>query len=167
MNHLIKLLFICSASLAFIGFGCAEKKHREKGEIKLTYTIVPEDFERNLYYVDWEDTLGLSEGYLPDNILGRPKEIWCFITNKKKDTLGYYHGQSMAQTYCGFQSKDSIVVLNFMVGLNMFPNAFDKDTTGLMAYWEAHKTPIALEPIEVNLETDLRKDFEVILKELE
>lgn len=52
-----------------------------------------------------------------------------------------------------------------MIGLNMFPEKFENDTLGAKAYWEANKTPIEFEPIEVNIKTDLRKEFEVELNE--
>ncbi|MFC0879011.1 hypothetical protein ACE01N_20620 [Saccharicrinis sp. FJH2] len=146
-------------------FGCKETSKPDKTRIQLKYEIIPEDYDRNLYYVDWTDTLGLSEGYLPDKILKRPKEIWCFVTNNQKDTLGYYHGLSMAQTFCYFQTTDSIVTLNFMIGLNMFPDKFEKDTTGAKAYLEANKIPIEFKPIKVNIKTELRKEFEVELNE--
>lgn len=145
--------------------GCKETSKPDKSKIQLKYEIFPEDYDRNLYYVDWTDSLGLSEGYLPDKILKRPKEIWCFVTNNQNDTLGYYYGLSMAQTFCYFQTTDSIVTLNFMIGLNMFPEKFENDTLGAKAYWEANKTPIEFEPIEVNIKTDLRKEFEVELNE--
>ena len=145
--------------------GCKEISKPDKAKNQLKYKIISEDYGRNLYYVEWTDTLGLSEGYLPDKILKRPKEIWCFVTNNQNDTLGYYHGLSMAQTFCYFQTTDSIVTLNFMIGLNMFPDKFENDTTGAKAYQEANKTPIEFEPIEVNIKTDLRKEFEVELYE--
>jgi hypothetical protein len=145
--------------------GCKETNKPIKSKILLKYEIIPEDFERNLYYVDWTDTLGLCEGYLPEKSLQRPKEMWCLVTNSKNDTLGYYHGRSMAQTYCYFQAIDSIITLNFMIGLNMFSDKFENDTAGAKAYWEANKTPIEFEPIMVNLKSDLRKVREVELIE--
>lgn len=146
-------------------FSCKESTQPNKHKLQLKYEIVPENYESNSYYVDWTDTLCLGEGYLPNNILKRPKEIWCFVTNNKNDTLGYYHGLSMAQTFCYFQTTDSIVNLNFMIGLNMFPDKFEKDTTGLMSYWVSNKKPIEFEPIKVSINSDLRKEFEVVLNE--
>ena len=146
-------------------FGCKQTSSPEKTKIQLKYEIIPEDYERNLYYVDWTDTLGLSEGYLPDKILKRPKEIWCLVTNNQNDTLGYYHGLSMAQTFCYFQTTDSIVNLNFMIGLNMFPDKFENDTAGAKAYWETNKIPIEFEPVNVNIKYELRKEFEIELNE--
>ena len=149
-------------------FGCNQNNgstETMKTKIQLTYEVIPEDYDRNLYYVNWIDTLGLGEGYLPDKLLERPKEIWCIISNKESDTLGHYTGLSMAQTFAYFQTTDSIVTLNFMIGLNISPDKFKNDTTGLMAYWEANKTPVEFEPFEVNIYKELRKKTEIELKE--
>lgn len=161
----MKKLYFISLTLISIFIGCKEPNQQSKSKIQLKYKIIPEDFENKWYSVDWTDTLGLSEGYLKDNFFKRPKEIWCFVTNEKNDTLGYYHGLSTPQSFCYFQAIDSIVTFNFMVGLNIFPYKFENDTTGAKAYWEANKTPIVFEPIKVNLKTDLRKEIEVELNE--
>jgi hypothetical protein len=63
--------------------GCGQTKiPTDKTTMKLTYQIIPEDYDRNLYYVDWVDTLGQSDGYLQNKInwFKRPKEIWCVVT---------------------------------------------------------------------------------------
>jgi hypothetical protein len=133
--------------------------------MKLTYEIIPEDHDRNYYTVMWTDTLGLSEGYLPEKYPSRPKEIWCFVTNYENDTLGYYKGMSMPHNYCDFKSTDSLITLNFMTGLNILPEQFEKDTTGASAYLKKNQTPKEFEPITVNINTDLRQKFTVELKE--
>lgn len=146
--------------------GNSNKTHEAtKSIIQLTYEIIPEDYDRNYFTVTWTDTLGLSEGYLPDKFLSRPKEIWCIVNNRENDTLGYYKGMSMPHDYCSFKATDSLVTLNFMIGLNILPERFETDTTGAMAYIKANQTPIEYEPIEVNMNTDLRQSFTVELKE--
>lgn len=134
-------------------------------EIRLTYQVVPEDPERGWYYVEWKDTLGLAEGYLDADFLKRPKEIWCVITNKKNDTLGYYRGRSMAQTFADFISTDTIVTLNFMTGMNLFSDKSFKTETEWGNHIKQNRLPIKYEPIEINIQRDLRKEFEVVLKE--
>ena len=149
-------------------FGCNKlngSKELKNKTIQLSYEIIPEDYERNLYYVSWNDTLGLSEGYLPDKFLQRPKELWCFITNNSHDTLGYYKGLSMPQSYLYFQTTDTIVTLNFMIGLNIFSSKFETDTIGAKEYYKANTNPIEFEPIEINILTDLRQTFKRELKE--
>lgn len=130
--------------------------------MKLAFEVIPEDYDRNLYYVNWQDTVGESEGYLPAKMLKRPKEIWCVITNKNNDTLGHYTGRSMAQTTAYFQTTDTVVILNFMIGLNMFSDKLDDEKTG-REYWEANKTPIEFKPIHFNMKSDQRKKFELEL----
>ncbi len=157
----IVLLFILLLS------NCDQAKqspNKPKIKIRLTYEVIPEDYNRNLYYIEWQDTLGKSEGYLPNKIYKRPKEVWCVVTNKKNDTLGYYKGLSTAQTLAYFQTTDTIVILNFMAGLNMFSDKFDNDKKG-KEYWEANRLPIEFEPIDFNVKTNLLKKFEIELKE--
>ena len=139
--------------------------------MKLAFEIIPEDFERNIYTVEWRDTLGQSEGYQGDKLIKRPKEVWCIVTNDNNDTLGYYRGLSTAQTYTEFQSKDTIVTLNFMIGLNFFTDKFENGQN--MAdyektawdYSKTNKLPIVFETVRVNLKTELRKKFDIVLKE--
>ena len=139
--------------------------------MKLSFQVIPEDFERNLYYVEWMDTLGQSEGYQGDKLIKRPKEVWCVITNDNKDTLGYYWGLSTAQTFAGFQSKDTTVTLNFMIGLNFFTDKFENGQSmkdyekAARNYSKDNKLPIVFKPIQISLKTDLRKKYDIELKE--
>lgn len=148
-------------------FGCGQTKSSNdntKLKMKLTYEVISEDYDRNLYYVEWNDTLGQSEGYLPDNFHKRPKVICCFITNKNGDTLSHNQGLSTAQPFVYFQTTDTIVTLNFITCLNVFSDKFETDSNAARAYWEANKIPIEFEPIKIKT-TDLRKKFEIVLKE--
>ena len=148
-------------------FGCGQTNKsfdKTKVKIKLVYEVIPEDYDRKLYSISWQDTLGKSEGYLPKKILRRPKEIWCFVTNKKMDTLGYYKGLSTAQTFAYFQTTDTIVILNFKAGLNIFSDKFDNDKEG-KKHWDTNKTSAEFEPIDFNIKTGLRKKFEIELTE--
>ncbi|GAA4374888.1 hypothetical protein GCM10023186_06930 [Hymenobacter koreensis] len=139
--------------------------------MKILFEVIPEDYERNLYSVEWKDTLGQSEGYQKSNLIKRPKEVWCVITNDRKDTLGYYQGLSTAQTFASFQSKDTIVTLNFMTGLNFFTDKFANEQSMVdyektaRDYSMDNKLPIHFEPIQINLKSDLRKKIDIELKE--
>ncbi|HMK27075.1 MAG TPA: hypothetical protein VK483_13680 [Chitinophagaceae bacterium] len=153
---------------------CGQKSNstdKTKSKMKLTFEVIPEDFEKNLYYVEWNDTLGQSDGYQGDKLIKRPKEVWCIITNDSKDTLGYYRGLSTAETFAGFQSKDTIVTLNFMIGLNFFTDKFESGQNeddyekAARDYSKDNKLPIVFEPIQINLKTDLRKKYDMELKE--
>lgn len=155
-------------------FSCGQKTNStdmSKSRMQISFDVVPEDYERNLYSVEWKDTLGQAEGYQGAKILKRPKEVWCVITNDHKDTLGYYKGLSTAQTFTGFQSKDTIVTLNFMIGLNFFTDKFDNGQSmadyekAARNYSKDNKLPIVFEPIQLNLKTDLRKKYDIELKE--
>ena len=152
-------------SLIFIFFillSCKkEKTITEKVRTKIEYELVPEAL--NQYSVNWNDTLGKSEGYLPEKFLMRPKEIKCVITNDKNDTLGYYKGLSMAQSFAYFHTTDSIVNLNFMIGLNMFSDKFQGEEG--KKYWESNRKIINFKPIRLSLKSSLRKKTEVELEE--
>ena len=163
--------------LVFIVFGlasCGQKSNstdNTKLKMKLNFEIIPEDFERNLFYVKWNDTLGLAEGYQSHKLIKRSKEVWCVITNNSKDTLGYYKGLSTAQTFSFFQSKDTIVTLNFLIGLNFFSDKFES-FKNLEDYEKAvrnfsidNKLPVVFEPIQINLKTGLRKKYDIEFKE--
>ena len=144
---------------------------RPKSKMKFTFEVIPEDYEKKLYFVEWNDTLGLSEGYYGDNLIKRPKEIWCVITNQNKDTLGYYCGLSTAQTFADFKTNDSIVTLNFMVGLNFFTDKFENFQkredyeSAAREYSKKSELPVVFTPIKLNLNTDLRKKYNIELSE--
>lgn len=143
----------------------------EKVKTRLNFQVYPEDYERKLYTVEWTDTLGQKEGYVADKWLKRPKEIWCVVTNTKQDTLAYYTGLSMARHFVSFEATDSFITLNFMIGLNFFSDKFDTQqgakefSNGIEAYTKDNKLPIMFEPIVINLNTDLRKKYDVELIE--
>lgn len=147
----------------FIFCGCNQTKTIDNKNLKLSFTISPED--GNWYYIEWEDTLGLSEGYISDSMsfIKRPKEVWCIVTSLSNDTLGYYKGLSTAQTFTYFQSIDSIVNLNFMIGLNFFSDRLD-NATSKECYKNLLNKPISFKPVTVNLNQDLYNQEEVILE---
>ena len=160
--------------LMFLGlFSCRQKNNVTEipnSIMRISFDIIPEDYERNLYSVEWKDTLGQADGYRGRKLINRPKEVWCVITNNRKDTLGYYLGLSTAQTFAEFQSKDTIVILNFMIGLNFFTDKFDNGKSmpdyekAAHDYSQDNKLPIVFEPIQINLKSDLRKKFDIELK---
>lgn len=139
--------------LAFLSCNSKNPANNSKEKIKLTFQIIPEDYDKNWYSVEWKDTLGIKQGY---NTIERPKEIWCVITDRNDDTLGYYRGRSTAQTFTYFQPTDSIITLNFMIGLTLFRSAKSLDPK---------QNPVYFEPVKINLNTDIRKEFEMILEE--
>lgn len=144
-------------------FSCSRKKEpvsKTSEKIRITFEIIPEDYDRNLYYVEWKDTLRFPQG---DGVLEEPKEIWCVVTSKSNDTLGYYKGLSMAQTFAYFQPDDSVVILNFMIGIDFFSDVLKTDRERT-EYVESGKYPVEFEPIEINIYTDLRKKLEKELK---
>lgn len=154
---------------------CRQKSNstdNSKTKLKLTFEVIPEDYEKHFYSITWQDTLGLSEGYIDHKWFSRPKEIWCVIVNQQNDTLGYYTGLSTAQSFAYFESTDTLVTLNFMVGLNFFSDKFGSGNdmaafeNNARQYSKENRLPISFEPIILNLKTDLQKknDIELIEK---
>jgi hypothetical protein len=133
-----------------------ERKQEQK--MKISLSIISEDEKNKYYSLDWDDTLGKKQGY---SIHNRPKEIWCYITNRKKDTLDYYYGLSTSHTYLEFESQDSIVYLNFLIGVN--PNYEVKSIEEQNALINYEKNPIIYESVEANLNQDLRNKVELVL----
>ena len=159
--HLIILILVLTL------FGCKQSKtstEKPPEKMRITFQVIPEDHDRSLYYVEWKDTLGQSEGYLPGNILKRPREIWCIVTNPNNDTLGHYTGLSTAQTFSYFQSTDQVITLNFKIGMNIFSDKFDPTVT-VSEFQTKYLLPVEFEPVNVNLKTDLGKKFNIELKE--
>ena len=132
--------------------------------MQVSFQIVPEDISRKWYSLSWEDTLGLSEGYLPENQYRRPKELWCVVTNTNQDTLGYYTGLSTAMSFCNFQSDDSLIQLNFSIGWSMFQSKehyfSEEEIKEILKEY-----PIEFKPIVLHLDTCIRRDITVILEE--
>lgn len=150
--------------------GLSDCQHKAKPTMKLTFEVVPEDFERNFFYVEWEDTLGMSENNQDDRILNRRKEVWCVITDEKGNTVGDYKGLSTAQTFADFESKDTIVTLNFMIGLNLFSEKFENEKMmkrggQMIQYYLKNELPVRFKPIKINLKNGLRKKHKVELEE--
>jgi hypothetical protein len=124
--------------------------------------VVPEDYDKNFYSVEWSDTLGQSKGY---SIIKRPEELQCIIKNKAQDTLGYYIGLSTPQTFAYFQTTDSLVTLNFKISINIFSEDFNNNDNVRKEYVKKDSVPRELEPISVNIKNDLRKKITVVLTE--
>jgi hypothetical protein len=171
---MIRIIYIQTGLLLLFILGCKNPNNSEsetKERMKLTFQIIPEDGD--LYYVEWKDTLGLNDGYHEDvlNWIKRPKETWCIITNEKNDTLGYYLGLSTAQSFAYFSTTDSIINLNFMTGLNFFSDLFENQTSlkdhqkAAQEYLNKHRLPLKYKPLNININTDQRKEFEIELEE--
>jgi len=156
--------------------GCKSAVNSEnnaKERMRLEFRVIHEDDKRNLYYVEWKDTLGVGVGYHEDLLkwLKRPKETWCIITNANSDTLGYYYGLSTAQSFANFQSTDSVINLNFMIGLNFFSDLFENKVTlfehqkAAQEYIEEQSLPLEFKPLTINVNKDQNRWIEIELEE--
>ncbi len=170
-NYMKSSFYINILILLFFS-GCRQTDHSvEKVKTRVTFEVLPEDYERKSYTVQWKDTLGQKEGYVEGKWLRRPKEIWCIVTNSKKDTLDYYMGLSTAQDFLTFESSDTIITLNFMIGLNFFSDKFGTGENmkefenNARQYSKDNRLPIVFEPIVLSLKTDTRKKYDIELKE--
>ena len=153
-------------AITIIGvFGCnnSVKNDLSQKEMELTFYIYPEDISNNSFVIEWQDTLGIDLGYKDFKLNKRPQEVWCVLTNSKQDTLGYYRGRSTPDQYCFFESTDSIVNLNFMIGANFFSEQIGSKEN-YIEYSKQNKLPIYFEAIQFNLKTQLRDSIKLILK---
>ncbi|WP_158638319.1 hypothetical protein [Panacibacter ginsenosidivorans] len=149
----------------FVVFSCEQTNTlsiKTKQKIKLTFEVIPEDYDKNLFYVEWTDTLGQGKGY---SIIKRPEELQCIIKNRQQDTLGYYIGLSTPQTFAFFQTTDTIITINFKIGINIFSEVFYSNDNIRREYLKKDSVPKELEPITINIKTDLRKKITVVLTE--
>jgi len=128
----------------------------------LTLEVIPEDYDKNLYSVQWTDTLGQSKGY---NTIKRPEGLQCVIKNKKQDTLGYYIGLSTPQTFAYFQTTDTAITINFKISINIFSEALNNNDNIRKEYLKRDSIPRELEPVTVNIKKELRKKITVVLTE--
>ncbi|MFK7981750.1 MAG: hypothetical protein AB8G86_17345 [Saprospiraceae bacterium] len=137
-----------------------ENKLKEgRGKLKITIEVIPE--REDLYYITWEDTIGMKAKY---GLLNRPLELWCHIQDLKLDTIGYYRGLSTPSSFTYFETKDSTVTFEFSKAFNFFNEAFF-DEKERKAFWEKNKIPVRFEPIEINLNNQLRQKLIVELVE--
>ena len=164
-NYILKkLIYIFILGILF---GCADKpKKLEIDRMKMDIEIYLE-FENGGYFISWNDTL-CSEFKSDWNYLQkRPFELYCYIFNKKNDTLGYYRGLSSPRQFTYFQTienTDSIIDLRFSVGINHFSEFLSEQSEGYIEKFnENFKKRIEFAPIEVDLKTELKKKIEIEL----
>jgi hypothetical protein len=154
----IHLIILLSLSI-----GCSEtEKTKEQIQLGINFIIVPEN-DIGGYHVEWKDTLGLSQNYGTHQ---RPLELWCIVKNEENDTLGYYKGLSTPQRFTYFITQDSIVYLEFKRAANFWSDMYHgKSEKENKKLWEKNAKIIDFDPVSVNIKKDLRKEFEVVLKE--
>lgn len=131
-------------------------RNNKINSLGINFKIFPE-FDDGTYYIKWKDTLGQKNGFDQFN---RPIEIWCVITNTKNDTIGYYKGLSTPQKMAYFTTKDSIINLDFKVGINFFSEIYygnsEKNNRKL---WDLNVSKMtSFETIELDLKRELLKN---------
>ena len=148
--------------ISFFTISCNEKPQAEKfNSLGINFRIIPE-YNDGTYYVEWKDTLGQKNGFDQFN---RPLEVWCIVKNLTNDTIGYYKGLSTPQKMSYFTTTDSIVSLEFKVGINTFSEVYynqsEKENKKLWNFNAQRMTDF--EPIELNIKRDLRKEQNIVL----
>ncbi|WP_180268614.1 hypothetical protein [Maribacter sp. 6B07] len=129
--------------------------------------IIPE-FANGGYSLSWNDTLYQTQ-FRNDVFLleNRPQELYCYVFNNKKDTLGFYRGLSSPRQWTYFQTRentDSIINLKFLVGTNHFSEfLFEQSQEYIEKFNENNRERIEFKPIKVDLKTDLRKKLDIEL----
>ena len=125
------------------------------------------EFEPDVYFISWNDTLCFEFKSDWNYLQKRPYELYCHIFNKENDTLGYYRGLSSPRQFTYFQTKkntDSIIDLEFSVGINHFSEFLDEQSEEYInGFNEKFAERIEFKPIRVDLKTDLKKKIEIEL----
>ncbi|MGB0933345.1 MAG: hypothetical protein ACPGU5_03625 [Lishizhenia sp.] len=157
----LKLLLSC---LVVSFSGCITNEVIKTG---ISIEIVPES-KNGDYYISWKDTIGLSNSQHAESFLfERKNELHCFVTNSKKDTIGYYSGLSMPGQWTYFKTKtnkDSIIYLNFRVGINHFSSALhDYSQDQINQFYKQNKKQVQFKPVNIYLDTALRKIYNIEL----
>ena len=129
--------------------------------MKLGIEIVPESFNGG-YSISWNDSLCAefiaSEW---DFLQKRPYELNCYITDRNNDTLGYYGPQSFQQQFAYFSTinkSDSIVNLNFKIGINPFSTYLEtKSKDYIEKFNKVNERQTVFEPVQLELKSSLQK----------
>ena len=150
-------------SVVGLNTSCSSNQPPKKiDELPIKFTIIPEN-NSGLYYVEWKDTLGQAEGY---NQMNRPIELWCIIKNQNKDTIGYYKGLSTPQKLAYFETKDTVITLEFKTGLNLFTEiSYAQTEEKNKSLWDLNVEKMTdFKPIKINIEKKLRQEQQTILE---
>ena len=127
--------------------------------MKLEIEIVPEDFNGG-YSISWNDSLCAEFIETEwDFLQKRPYELNCYITDRNNDTLGYYGPQSFQQQFAYFSTidkSDSIVNLNFKIGINPFSTFLETQTKDYIEKFnKVNERQTFFEPVKLELSSKL------------
>ena len=135
--------------------------------MKLEIEIVPEDFNGG-YSISWNDSL-CAEFIATewDFLQKRPYELNCYITDRNNDTLGYYGPQSFQQQFAYFRTNeksDSIVNLNFKIGINPFSTYLETKSKGYIEKFnKMNEKQTFFKTVELELKSKMqKKEIELI-----
>lgn len=150
----MKYISLVILTLSFC-IGCTkEKKPSEKEKLSIQVQIIPEGVVNDIPYhaLWWEVTNTKDSSHF--KTIKDPEEIWCVILNSRQDTLGYYTGGSTPMPFTYFNAADSIINIQFMIGIDFFSSAI-KEEEDYKKYLEQIETPIEFEPVEININQHL------------
>ena len=157
---------LCIIVISSIFVSCSNKtEQQEFKDLTLNLEITPE-FKNGGFSISWDDTLGSKFSKSKRYLEIRPLELYCYIQNKNSDTLGYYKGLSSPRQWTYFQTKDndSIIYLNFSIGINHFSTHLANQTE---EYINNFNNKLSTRPnfktIKLNINSALRKSKEVRL----
>ncbi|TVZ55867.1 hypothetical protein OD91_1139 [Lutibacter sp. Hel_I_33_5] len=137
------------------------KNSNKFGKLKINYRIVKLD-ERGNYELRWKDTLGKKNGYTKFN---RPFELWTVLWDKNNDTIGKYSGFGAPQKSTDFYTTDSVIKIDFKLGVNYFYQGyFNKTDEEKKQLWNKNLKRITkYKPVFIDL-NNLKKDIPLILE---
>ena len=166
MKTLSKILIL------ILMIGCnlnVESEKSTNNNMSIEFEVIPE-FGNNKYVINWADTLGSKFESEWNYLQIRPLELNCYITNINEDTLGFYQGLSSPRQFTYFQtntSKDSIINIDFSVGINHFSEfLFEQTSEYINEFNKNNLKKIKFNRIRLNLKSDLRKRVDIELVEI-
>ena len=147
---------------------CSNNPEKQKSyNMKMDIEIIPED-SKGGYSISWNDTLR-SDFAKDDRYLEkRPYELYCYILNRKNDTLGYYIGCSSPRQWTYFQTSDNIdsmIYLKYSIGVNYFSSFLAEQSKEYIDNFNKRKIwEIKFKQIILNINSALRtkKKIELI-----
>lgn len=158
--------FISAIGIVLLSACSSMPKKLNIETLAIEIEVVPEDYNGS-YSLSWVDGLcpefNIDNRYLED----RPYELYCFITNRQNDTLGYYSGLSSPRQFTYFETNDtndSIINIQFLVGTNHF-SAFlaEQSEEYIQQFNENNSDRIEFETVQLDLSKILRKKIEINL----
>lgn len=158
--------FISAIGIVFLAACSSMPKKLNIETLEIEIEVVPEDYNGG-YLLSWVDGLCLEFNTDHRYLENRPYELYCFITNRHNDTLGYYSGLSSPRQFTYFQTSDtndSLINIKFLVGTNHFSGFLAEQSQKYIDQFnENNSDRIEFETVQLDISKILHKKIEINL----